>query len=99
MKISVNFNLKGLEGGDIKDINGSLLNVGKLLGNTIMSAAKIDGMDLTKAVITAQDFYKTGEAELTGSELEALIKFVENCETITILAKSQIKDELLKQKS
>ncbi len=94
MKISVNFSLKDMEGNAL---NGA--DVGKLLGNTIMSAAKIDGVDLTKAVIMAQDFYKTGETELTGSEFEALIKFIENCETISILAKSQIKDELLKQKS
>ncbi len=99
MKISVIFNLKGLEGGDIKDINGNLLNVGKLLGNTIMSAAKIDGMDLTKAVITAQDLYKEGKTELSIIELDALIKFIEHTEMISILAKKQIIDELIKQKS
>lgn len=94
MKINLNFNLKGLDGVEIPNTEA-----GKILGNAIASSNKVEGFDAVKCLVLSQEFYKGADVELTAVEFETLKSFVDKSETLAVLAKGQIIESLLNQKS
>jgi len=90
MKITLNTNLKGLDGVEIPNTE-----TGKILANAMVSGSKVEGFDTVKCWVLAQAFYKGNEVELTIVDLETLRNFIDKTETMAGLAKAQIM-ELLK---
>lgn len=79
--------LHGLDGEDVKDMDGKEVTVGKLLAGQLASANKGDAL---KMFTWAQKVYNGEGLDLDPSDASTLKDFIKNNETLTVLAKAQM---------
>lgn len=96
MQYDFNIELKDLAGETIKDGKGDPLTIGKLLANTLVNQGKGDAMKFHN---WALDMYNCRVLNLDNSDKRVLTEFVENSETLTVLAKAQIIDYITSKKN
>lgn len=86
-KLNFNRPLVDLSGDQIKLPDGTHQNLGRLLGNTLVSQA--DG-DIWKYYGWGKAAHSGKDVEVDKSDEEKLRKFIEENKTISILAKAQL---------
>lgn len=82
MKLNLNINLQSLDGTEIPESNA-----GKLVGNLLAQDNKGDAL---KKFAMAQKLYKGEELDIDASDALMLKSFIEQSESMTVLAKAQI---------
>lgn len=82
MKLDLNFELKDLEGKEIKGANA-----GKLLSNTLISETKGDAL---KYWDWANKLYNGKSLEIDLSDAEVLKNFIKQHEGFTVIFKAQV---------
>lgn len=87
MKIDLNKEIKNLAGDPLWDDRGLPLTAGKIVANALVSGAKGDALKFWE---WGQKLYNAQPIDLDKSDQKTLTEFIENSETITILAKGQI---------
>jgi len=87
MQYDFNVPLYDLSGNCIKDQNNTDITIGKLLSNALVSQAKGDAL---KFHGWAVDMYNCKSINLDRSDVKVLRDFVQDNDTITVLAKAQI---------
>lgn len=85
--LDFNQTLKGLDGQEVKDADGSGITLGKLLSGLLASANKGDAL---KLFTWAQKLYNGEALDLDPSDSSTLKEFVKNNEQLTVLAKAQL---------
>ena len=95
MQYDFNVDLVDLSGTIIKNGNDDNVTMGKLLAQTLVNQAKGDAL---KFHGWAVDMYNCKPLNLDRSDVKVLREFVENSETMTVLAKAQIFELLDKGK-
>jgi len=95
MQYDFNVPLYDLAGNVIKDPNDKDITIGKLLSNALVSQAKGDAL---KFHGWAVDMYNCKSINLDRSDVKVLRDFVQDNDTITVLAKAQIFELLDKGK-
>lgn len=79
--------LKGLDGTEVKDIDGGSITLGKLLASQLASSNKGDAL---KLFTWAQKCYNGQPLDLDPSDKDVLKEFIKNSEQLTVLAKAQL---------
>lgn len=79
--------LKGLDGTEVKDMDGSSITLGKLLSTQLASANKGDAL---KLFTWAQKCYNGEKLDLDPSDTSTLKDFIKANESLTVLAKAQL---------
>lgn len=79
--------LKGLDGTEVKDMDGSFITLGKLLSSQLASANKGDAL---KMFTWAQKCYNGEALDLDPSDESTLKEFIKSNEALTVLAKAQL---------
>jgi len=79
--------LKGLDGKEVKDYDGTPVTLGKLLATQLASANKGDAL---KLFTWAQKMYNGETLDLDPSDESTLKEFIKTNEQLTVLAKAQI---------
>jgi hypothetical protein len=79
--------LKGLDGAEVKDMDGSSITLGKLLSTQLASANKGDAL---KLFTWAQKCYNGEKLDLDPSDTSTLKDFIKANESLTVLAKAQL---------
>ena len=79
--------LKGLDGTEVKDVDGSSITLGKLLASQPASANKGDAL---KLFTWAQKVYGGESLDLDPSDEGTLKDFIKGNESLTVLAKAQL---------
>ena len=79
--------LKGLDGTEVKDMDGSSITLGKLLSSQLASANKGDAL---KLFTWAQKIYNGETLDLDPSDESTLKEFIKSNEALTVLAKAQL---------
>lgn len=79
--------LKGLDGTEVKDGDGSSVTLGKLLASQLASSNKGDAL---KLFTWAQKCYNGQALDLDPSDKDVLKEFIKNSEQLTVLAKAQL---------
>jgi len=79
--------LKGLDGTEVKDMDGSSITLGKLLSSQLASANKGDAL---KMFTWAQKIYNGETLDLDPSDESTLKEFIKSNEALTVLAKVQL---------
>jgi hypothetical protein len=82
MKLNLNINLQSLDGKEIPESNA-----GKLVANLLAQDNKGDAL---KKFSMAQKLYNGDTLDLDASDNQMLKTFVEQSESMTVLAKAQI---------
>jgi len=95
MQYDFNQVLNDLNGQPIKDQKDNDITIGKLLSNALVSQAKGDAL---KFHGWAVDMYNCKTINLDRSDVKVLRDFVQDNDTITVLAKAQIFELLDKSK-
>lgn len=85
--LDFNQNLKGLDGNDVKDENGTALTLGRLLAGQLAGANKGDAL---KFFGWAQKVFNGESLDLDKSDESTLKEFIKNNEILTVLAKAQL---------
>ncbi len=79
--------LKGLDGTEVKDMDGTSVTLGKLLSSQLASANKGDAL---KMFTWAQKVYNGETLDLDPSDETTLKDFIKSNEQLTVLAKAQL---------
>jgi hypothetical protein len=79
--------LKGLDGTEVKDMDGTSVTLGKLLSSQLASANKGDAL---KMFTWAQKVYNGETLDLDPSDEATLKDFIKSNEQLTVLAKAQL---------
>jgi hypothetical protein len=79
--------LKGLDGTEVKDMDGSSVTLGKLLSTQLASANKGDAL---KLFTWAQKCFNGEALDLDPSDSSTLKDFIKSNESLTVLAKAQL---------
>ena len=79
--------LKGLDGTEVKDMDGTSVTLGKLLSSQLASANKGDAL---KMFTWAQKIYNGETLDLDPSDESTLKDFIKSNEQLTVLAKAQL---------
>jgi hypothetical protein len=79
--------LKGLDGSEVKDMDGTSVTLGKLLATQLASANKGDAL---KLFTWAQKVYSGETLDLDPSDETTLKEFIKSNEQLTVLAKAQL---------
>jgi hypothetical protein len=79
--------LKGLDGTEVKDMDGTSVTLGKLLSSQLASANKGDAL---KMFTWAQKIYNGETLDLDPSDEATLKDFIKSNEQLTVLAKAQL---------
>jgi len=79
--------LKGLDGAEVKDMDGSSITLGKLLSSQLASTNKGDAL---KLFTWAQKCYSGQPLDLDPSDESTLKDFIKSNESLTVLAKAQL---------
>ena len=79
--------LKGLDGTEVKDMDGTSITLGKLLSSQLASANKGDAL---KMFTWAQKIYNGETLDLDPSDETTLKDFIKSNEQLTVLAKAQL---------
>jgi hypothetical protein len=79
--------LKGLDGTEVKDMDGTSITLGKLLSSQLASANKGDAL---KMFTWAQKIYNGDTLDLDPSDESTLKDFIKSNEQLTVLAKAQL---------
>jgi hypothetical protein len=79
--------LKGLDGTEVKDMDGTSVTLGKLLSSQLASANKGDAL---KMFTWAQKIYNGETLDLDPSDETTLKDFIKSNEQLTVLAKAQL---------
>lgn len=87
MQYDFNKEIKNLAGDPLLDEKGKPVTAGKILANALVSGAKGDAL---KFWGWGQKLYNAQKIDLDKADQRTITEFVENSETITILAKGQI---------
>lgn len=87
MKLNFNFNLTDLEGKDLIERDGSKVNAGKLLANSLVQQTKGDAIKYFEWALALN---KGDILDLDTSDQEVLKNFIKDSETIIILAKGPL---------
>lgn len=87
MQYDFNKPLQNLAGDPVLDEKDKPLTIGKVLGNALVSGAKGDAL---KFWGWGQKLYNAQKIDLDKSDHRTIKDFIEQCETITILAKGQM---------
>lgn len=85
--LDFNQTLKGLDGAEVKDFDGSSVTLGKLLSTQLASANKGDAL---KMFTWAQKVYNGETLDLDPSDETTLKDFIKSNEQLTVLAKAQL---------
>lgn len=85
----LNFNqtLKGLDNSEIKEGNGTVVTLGKLLASQLAQSTRGDAL---KFFTWATKLYNGDELDLDPSDESVLKEFIKNADQLTILAKAQL---------
>jgi len=75
--------LKGLDGAEVKDMDGSSITLGKLLSTQLASANKGDAL---KLFTWAQKCYNGEKLDLDPSDTSTLKDFIKANESLTVLS-------------
>ena len=87
MKLNFNFNLLDLEGKELLERDGSTVNAGKLLANSLVQQTKGDAIKFFEWALSLN---KGEILDLDTSDQETLKKFITDSEGIIILAKGPL---------
>jgi len=79
--------LKGLDGKEVVDMDGKAITLGKLLSTQLASANKGDAL---KLFTWAQKCFNGEALDLDPSDKTTLKDFINNNESLTVLAKAQL---------
>jgi hypothetical protein len=79
--------MKGLDGSEVKDMDGTSITLGKLLSTQLASANKGDAL---KMFTWAQKIYNGETLDLDPSDETTLKDFIKSNEQLTVLAKAQL---------
>lgn len=79
--------MKGLDGSEVKDMDGTSITLGKLLSTQLASANKGDAL---KMFTWAQKIYNGETLDLDPSDESTLKDFIKSNEQLTVLAKAQL---------
>jgi hypothetical protein len=79
--------LKGLDGKEVLETGGKAITLGKLLSTQLASANKGDAL---KLFTWAQKCYNGEPLDLDPSDKGTLKDFINNNESLTVLAKAQL---------
>jgi hypothetical protein len=85
--LDFNQTLKGLDGTEVKDMDGTSITLGKLLSSQLASANKGDAL---KMFTWAQKVYNGDALDLDPSDESTLKEFIKSNEALTVLAKAQL---------
>lgn len=85
--LDFNQSMKGLDGTEVKDMDGSFITLGKLLSSQLASTNKGDAL---KLFTWAQKCYNGEVLDLDPSDESTLKDFIKNNESLTVLAKAQL---------
>jgi len=86
MKVDLNKNVKGLNGEDLQDAN-----MGKIVANSLVAGTKGNAI---KFFDWAMKLYNGQVIDLDKADQKTLKDFIENNETLTILFKAQVLEQL-----
>jgi hypothetical protein len=87
MKLNFNFILLDLEGKELIERDGSKVNAGKLLANSLVQQTKGDAIKYFEWALALN---KGETLDLDTSDQDVLKSFIKNSETIIILAKGPL---------
>jgi len=79
--------MKGLDGSEVKDMDGTSITLGKLLSTQLASANKGDAL---KMFTWAQKIQRLAVVDLDPSDETTLKDFIKSNEQLTVLAKAQL---------
>jgi len=87
-KLDFNFNLKNLDGSEIQDGAANRILASFIVGQTKGDSLKLFNWGL--------ELYKSGVLELDKADLLTLKTMIDDIETLTVLAKAQLLEEIIK---
>lgn len=87
MKLNFNFNLQDLEGKELIERDGSKVNAGKLLANSLVQQTKGDAIKYFEWALALN---KGDILDLDTSDQDVLKSFIKDSESIIILAKGPL---------
>jgi hypothetical protein len=87
MKLNFNFNLTDLEGKELLERDGSKVNAGKLLANSLVQQTKGDAIKYFEWALALN---KGEILDLDTSDQDVLKSFIKDSEAIIILAKGPL---------
>lgn len=85
--LDFNTSMKGLDGTEVKDMDGTSITLGKLLASQLASSNKGDAL---KLFTWAQKVYNGEALDLDPSDETTLKEFIKGNESLTVLAKAQL---------